>query len=187
MSTLKLFQPTSLNDLRLSKEEHLVAHPSHTCSLIRTNISVLDISDPSEPRTLILQRADRNGLAGKWESPGGKIEDDDCCILDAVARQLQDQTGLKEVTKHLKIDMSFAFTSGKRTQMCQLNLILLLTKKPTVKLNKAEHKGFEWVTGDRMSAMHDGSKLTRKEVFLAAVLAFRRTPPKNNVDEGGQN
>ncbi|KAK8144220.1 hypothetical protein G3M48_006151 [Beauveria asiatica] len=51
-------------------------------------------SSSSPPQTLLLCRAATDSYPLKWEIPGGSVDADDATLLDAVARELWEETGL---------------------------------------------------------------------------------------------
>ncbi|KAL9092669.1 MAG: hypothetical protein Q9159_000740 [Coniocarpon cinnabarinum] len=46
-------------------------------------------------RVLVLQRAESDVFPGKWDFPGGRFETSDDTMLDAVAREVNEETGLR--------------------------------------------------------------------------------------------
>src|SRR4051794_19183220 len=53
------------------------------------------VMEKSKPeRVLLIQRSAADTIPGKWETPGGGMDDSDISILHGVARELLEETGM---------------------------------------------------------------------------------------------
>lgn len=109
-------------------------------------------STSQSSKLLLLQRAaDEDAYPNMYELPGGHAEEEDATILDTVARELLEETGL--VASHIvcEFDGGFEYTSGKCISK-QLNfLVNVADTDPKVTLNPNEHQAYTWVeAGDSM-------------------------------------
>ncbi|KAF1739251.1 hypothetical protein CRV24_001183 [Beauveria bassiana] len=96
----------SLARFNISKAAFIAAHPPiarvmAAAMVFRPNPSSPSSSSSSSspsssspPQTLLLCRAATDSYPLKWEIPGGSVDADDATILDAVARELWEETGL---------------------------------------------------------------------------------------------
>ncbi|KAM3511331.1 hypothetical protein MY11210_005004 [Beauveria gryllotalpidicola] len=88
----------SLASFNISKDAFLAAHPPiarvmAAAMVFRRNPSSASSSSP--PQTLLLCRAATDSYPLKWEVPGGSVDAAaDATLLDAVARELWEETGL---------------------------------------------------------------------------------------------
>lgn len=86
----------SLASFNISKAAFLAAHPPIARVMAAAMVFRPNPSSPSSspPQTLLLCRAATDSYPLKWEVPGGSVDADDATILDAVARELWEETGL---------------------------------------------------------------------------------------------
>ncbi|KAM3506604.1 hypothetical protein MY10362_002258 [Beauveria mimosiformis] len=93
---------SSLASFNISKAAFIAAHPPIArvmagAMVFRPNPSPSSSSSSSSsspPQTLLLCRAATDSYPLKWEIPGGSVDAGDATILDAVARELWEETGL---------------------------------------------------------------------------------------------
>lgn len=70
---------------------------------------------PASPRLLLLQRAPTDSMPGCWEGPGGASEPDtDITLLDGVAREVLEETGL-HVSRIVELVAVDSWTHTSRT------------------------------------------------------------------------
>ena len=99
------------NPFTLSLSAYLTTHP-HLAGLIVSAIPIHRPSPSHPSRALVVQRAATDGFPLKWETPGGGVDPTDTTILDALRRELHEETGLTATNVAL-IDDTVEFT-GKR-------------------------------------------------------------------------
>ncbi|ATY61731.1 NUDIX domain [Cordyceps militaris] len=80
----------SLAAFNISKAAFLAAHPH----IARIMAAAMVFRPSSPPRTLLLCRAATDTYPLKWEVPGGSVDAADATILDGVARELFEESGL---------------------------------------------------------------------------------------------
>ncbi|KAJ1838356.1 hypothetical protein LPJ73_007101 [Coemansia sp. RSA 2703] len=108
------------------------------------------------PSVLIVQRAaTERSYPNEWEIPGGHVDPDET-ILEAVAREIYEETALK-VTKVMAEFEGFHYLSTKYESdesdrddgklvvcTCQLNFCVEVEDTENIKLNPEEHQRFDW-------------------------------------------
>lgn len=180
----------SVAEFAASKQSYLAAHPGAPFAYIATSTLVLDSSNASRPRVLLLQRAAEDEDPNKWEPPGGACDDEDVSILHAAARELWEEAGLQAAQiKGLSGD-PFFFTLSDGKKVCQFNFAMRVKvdsgTPPVVRLNPKEHQRFVWATEDEVRARKaDGMDLdfTRIEVERAVLQNFRQS--RENQEQQG--
>ena len=85
------------------------------------------------------------GAAGKWEYPGGKIEEKES-LFDAIKREMKEEFYLdvepiKEITKN---------TTEYPTRTIEVTLILCTSSTNNLKMNIRDHSDYKWVTIDEL-------------------------------------
>lgn len=94
-------------------------------------------------RVLLLRRTAHGRDAGKWELPGGKVEEGQF-FHDALKREVKEETGLMISPRSLSF---FTFVSSQRSLGQYLELIVECSKffgeRPKI---SSEHSEFRWVT-----------------------------------------
>ena len=102
----------------------------------------------SEGLYLVLYRSDTHPLfPGHIDFPGGEVEPEE--ILEAaVAREIQEETGLSVDSEKLK--KLFAKQYGQTTHM----LFEAKLAKPGMKVTLSwEHKGYHWITPEELKSL----------------------------------
>ncbi len=91
---------------------------------------------------LIVQRSPTDFLGGFFELPGGGIEPGES-VVDAVARETREETGLDVITIGAYIGpMDYRSSSGKLTR--QFTVVAEVLLAPIVL--SSEHTAFRWIT-----------------------------------------
>lgn len=115
----------------------------------RITVGVAIISQPPlglSQKVLLLQRAaEEDVLPNMYELPGGNWEETDDTILDTVAREVKEETGL--VTSAVLSEFEeFEYTT-KRGPARQLNFLVEVQRsqsEPTPALSPSEHQNYIW-------------------------------------------
>lgn len=172
----------SVAKFAVSKGAFLEARPAAAFKLVATAALVLDTNTPSETRILLLQRAANDSHPGKWEPPGGAVDDDDLSILHAAARELWEETGLQASYIGGLVGEPQFFRRSNGDQICRFNFAVHVLSKDcdalTAKLDPNEHQSHVWATEAEVRAGRAGAvdlHFVREEVKQTVLLAFART------------
>jgi 8-oxo-dGTP pyrophosphatase MutT (NUDIX family) len=134
------------------------------------------------PKILLVQRAAHDSHPNEWEVPGGAVDDTDSSFLDAAARELWEEAGLKvkrwigpvgsgkgaegedEVVK--KGGYAFTTSKGKRIIKFHVEAEVLPVEEGEVlvKLDPEEHQDYVWAGREEIER---GECEGRKLVFTA--------------------
>lgn len=171
----------SVADFAVSKAVYLDAHPGAAFSLIATAALVLD-SSLSEPRVLLLQRAAGDSNPGKWEPPGGAVDDEDSSILHAAARELWEEAGLEASHVGGPVGEPQFFFRSNGDQICRFTFAVHVSSDngsiPNVKLDPKEHQAHVWASEAEVKAGRTGDvqlEFTRAYVKDTVLSAFCHT------------
>ncbi|KAJ6780397.1 hypothetical protein PWT90_03541 [Aphanocladium album] len=93
MATPKYTFHASLAGLNVSKAAYLAANPHIVRLMAAAMVFRLDPAT-SAPQVLLLRRAASDSYPLRWEIPGGSVDASDATVLDGVARELWEETGL---------------------------------------------------------------------------------------------
>jgi 8-oxo-dGTP pyrophosphatase MutT (NUDIX family) len=162
-----------------SQQAYLKAHPSPDYGYIATGALVFDRSDQATPRILLLQRAPGDSMPGRWEIPGGGVDDEDESVLHAVARELLEEAGLK--ARHIgpTIGAPHLFSTKSGKKICKF--IFLVQAEPDAEgqlrtsLDSQEHQRFVWASENEVrSGKANGIELpfTTEELRSLVLQAF---------------
>ena len=174
----------SVADFTVPKHVYLAARPGASFGYIATSVLVLEVTDVSNPRLLLLQRAANDERdPNKWEPPGGACDDDDESILHAAARELWEEAGLDaaRIGGHIGDPHFFTIAVGSELlKVCQFNFAVQVKfpagHLPEVRLDPQEHQCFVWATEAEIRAKKVGDvhlDFTRDEVERTVLLAFQ--------------
>lgn len=102
----------------------------------------------SQDRLLILQRAAHDSMPNLWEVPGGACDGDNETILDGIAREVWEESGLKvsrfgDLVAPLN---GLLFTSSRGMKICKYTFQAEVESTDVVKLDPNEHQDYLWVT-----------------------------------------
>lgn len=168
----------SVATFAVSKAAYLEAHPEAGFKLVATAALVLNPSSP-EPRILLLQRADNDSNPGKWEPPGGAVDDDDPSILHAAARELWEEAGLQAARICGPVGEPHFFARRNGDKICQFNFAVHVSSDSgdvfTARLNFDEHQAQVWATEAEVRAGRIGDvniDFARDDVEQTVLLAF---------------
>lgn len=173
---------SSVAEFAVPKSAYLEAHPEAAFKLIATAALVLDTNSASEPRILLLQRAASDSNPGKWEPPGGAVDEDDLSILHAAARELWEEAGLQAAHIGGPVGEPHFFARSNGDKICRFNFAVYVRSDGgdalTAKLDPKEHQQFVWATEEQVRAGQAGAvdlEFVREEVERTVLLAFTRT------------
>lgn len=119
--------------------------------------------ESATPRVLLLQRALTDSMPGCWECPGGSYEPGiDGTLLDAVAREVLEETGLhvSRVVELVAVDTwTHTRRNGSKFRIAKYSFIVevyesvrqsdtqpVCSEDMPVQLMASEHQAFDWAT-----------------------------------------
>ena len=150
-----------------------------------------------QPYLLLIQRAEEDTFPHFWEIPGGSVEQTDSTILDAVAREVLEETGLRLTRLVEQIGEGLLMWSRRSVPFLRLAFEIEVAEIPArmtlthiqpsghreaddsdsgtvhdipVKLNPEEHQNYEWVTEDDLINGKETGKYTFVSERLYQVL-----------------
>lgn len=123
-------------------------------------------ASPSPPRILLIQRALTDSMPGCWEGPGGASEPgEDITLLDGVAREVLEETGLHvfRVVELVDVDCwTHTRRNGEKLRIAKYSFIVEVyeavrqtsqgmqrsvpREEIPVQLVESEHRAFDWAT-----------------------------------------
>ncbi|KAJ7773384.1 NUDIX hydrolase domain-like protein [Mycena metata] len=110
----------------------------------RITVGVAIVSDDEPRKLLLLQRsANEDTLPNMFELPGGNCDPGDLTVIDAVARETEEETGL--VVAEVLSEFEHFEYSTKRGPAMQLNFLVRVEHDGTLKLNPEEHQACLWI------------------------------------------
>lgn len=172
----------SVAEFAVSKHAYLDTHPKAAFKLIATSALVLDTSPASAPRVLLLQRAASDTNPGKWEPPGGAVDDDDLSILHAAARELWEEAGLRASHIGGPVGEPHFFARSNGDKICRFIFTIHVENEDgaflTARLDPKEHQQSLWATESEVRAGRVGDvniDFVRKDVKHTVLLAFARS------------
>jgi 8-oxo-dGTP pyrophosphatase MutT (NUDIX family) len=168
----------SVAEFAVSKSAYLRTHPNAAFKLVATAALVLDTSLPT-PRILLLQRAANDSHPGKWEPPGGAVDDEDLTILHAAARELWEEASLQASHISGPVGGPHFFPRSNGDQICRFSFAVhVLTNDGaalSAKLDPNEHQSYVWATEEEVRAGRAGAvdlEFVKEEVKRTVLLAF---------------
>lgn len=103
-------------------------------------------------RFVLIHRQDNKIHGDKWGQPAGKVDLSDEDNLDAMVRELREETGLEIKIKELNFYKTFYVSHPDRDFLYHY-FNVHLEEEPEIILSEKEHKGFSWVTIDEALKM----------------------------------
>lgn len=138
-----------------------------------------------EPRLLLLHRASADAYGDLWDFPGGSVEESDSTMVDAVKREVMEETGLQvaEIVECVGMRTWIDTRPGRNTKWAKFSFTVRVVKEsdgknPEIKLAEAEHQAFMWATEENIRASleerDDAPKFIAMEEIEIAAEAFKR-------------
>jgi len=121
----------------------------------------------SPPRMLLLRRAATDSFPNVWEVPGGGAEPADATVLDAVAREVLEESALV-VTDVVELLGTQEFTSSSGAGCTKYNFLVETAPGP-VATHPAEHSEWKWFRAEEIEALLVANEDVRN--LLAAAFA----------------
>lgn len=112
----------------------------------------------SRPLALLLQRSFSDSYGGYWENPGGSVESTDKTLLEAVVREVFEETGL-HVSKFLDLVCVDQWVSVKPDRVRKVAKFSFVTEvyevvdegwMDRVVLDDQEHQAIVWATEEQV-------------------------------------
>jgi 8-oxo-dGTP pyrophosphatase MutT (NUDIX family) len=163
-----------------SPQAYLTKHSDSRYNNIATGALVFDISNPTVPRILLVQRAASDSMPNHWEIPGGGCDDEDESILYSVARELWEEAGLKTTSILHKVGDAHIFSTSSGKNICKFTFLVEVETNSDggfdVTLDPKEHQRFVWATEQDVLAKTSGKvalQFTTQELVNTVIEAFR--------------
>jgi len=154
----------------------------HEGKRITVGVAIVSQPPPDLPKkVLLLQRAaDEDVLPNMYELPGGNLEGTDATILDTVARETKEETGLMMSAVLCEFE-EFEYTT-RRGPARQLNFLIEVQQshsaaasgyqmgEATPTLSPSEHQAYVWVEASNSLEglpMSEGMRIVVKNAFKA--------------------
>lgn len=129
---------------------HRAAH--HAADIVTVTAAIIR----KDNTVLIAQRGGTGDIAGKWEFPGGKVEEGES-LEQCLRREIKEELGV-----NIKVQRYFGesiFQSTARTY----RIMAFMAKLISGDLNPSEHSGLKWVT---VSELDQYQFLPADEIFV---------------------
>jgi 8-oxo-dGTP pyrophosphatase MutT (NUDIX family) len=171
------YHPSS-SPFTASSEKYIANHPGAEYKYLATGALVFDDSNPSTPRILLIQRSASDSMPGRWEIPGGGVDDDDESVLHAVARELWEEAALTAVSIGPLVGNPHIFESRRGKRVCKFNFLVETNSGEgtmDVKLDPEEHQRFVWASEEEARARKVGGleiEFTMKDLEETVLEAF---------------
>jgi|SRR3569833_125783 len=123
------------------------------------------VYDP-QGRLLLIRRAAHDFMPLTWEIPGGALDASDATILDGLARELWEETGLlmRRVVRQVRCgprQEGAEFVVARGVRMCKYSFEVEVEACAPVVLDPEEHCGYLWAKENECLAqkMDDGREI----------------------------
>ncbi|ROW17694.1 hypothetical protein VPNG_00979 [Cytospora leucostoma] len=153
--------PPSLAPFKISKEEYLSrvneAGPVRLDGLIVGGLVFSDHHTDAKDRILLVQRASHDSMPNKWEIPGGAVDDGET-ILDALAREVWEESGLKvkkmeaAVREGEDVGAGDIFNATRGRVFSKFTFVVEAENSSEVRLDPNEHQDYVWATEEEFRA-----------------------------------
>lgn len=171
------YNPSS-SPFTVSSEKFISNHRGANYKFLATGALVFDDSNSSAPRILLIQRCASDSMPGRWEIPGGGVDDDDENILHAVARELWEEAALTAVSIGPLVGSPHFFESRSGKQICKFNFLVeakSVEGTMDVHLNPEEHQRFVWASEEEAKGRKVGDleiEFTTTDLEATVLKAF---------------
>lgn len=184
-ASLKDFQESYDNATRLVIGAFIFSYGRPVTPLAQVNEEAeLETTRP-EPRLLLLHRASADAYGDLWDFPGGSVEESDENIVEAVKREVLEETGLQvtEIVECVGMHTWVDARPGRGIKWAKFSFTVKVAeggdgKGPDIKLAEAEHQAFMWATEEDIKASleeREGAlKFIAMEEIEIAAEAFKR-------------
>jgi 8-oxo-dGTP pyrophosphatase MutT (NUDIX family) len=112
-----------------------------------------------EPRMLLLHRASADAYGDLWDFPGGSVEETDETMVDAVKREVLEETGLQvsEIVECVGMHTWIDNRLGRDIKWAKFSFTVKVAEEseeddPEIKLAEAEHQASMWATEEDIKA-----------------------------------
>ena len=134
-----------------------------TTHVLATGVAVVARSSTGEHQLLLVQRSPNDSYPNKWEVPGGSVDDNGETILEAAARELEEETGLTVSRFVGELSMTTFYTGRYSSRKWDKPTFVVqvaeakIAETPLaeadqisahVLLDANEHQGWVWATKD---------------------------------------
>jgi 8-oxo-dGTP pyrophosphatase MutT (NUDIX family) len=188
---LKTFQTSYDPAARLVVGAFIFSYAHQIMPDARTAAQEADAESQMKPRLLLLHRASADAYGDLWDFPGGSCEESDGTLLDAVKREVWEETGLRvaDVVEFIGLRTWEDSRQGRHRKWAKFSFTVTvaeaksnvekgITGPPEVKLAEEEHQAFRWATEEDIQASLEGADgalqfIAIGEIEVAAE-AFKR-------------
>ena len=119
-----------------------------------TDVTVVRALVESDGRVLLVRRAASDSMPGRWELPGGKLDRDEL-VLEGLARELEEETGLMLADARLFSTRDMISPRGRSVR----EFVYVASAVGAVTLSD-EHDGFAWVDATDELELTDAAALS---------------------------
>ena len=150
-----------------------------------THLAVGVLVFDSTGNVLLIQRSASDSMASKWEIPGGGCDPEDLSVLFSVARELEEETGLRARRILRIVGNGHRFLSSKGLKILKLTFEVDLDRTETddinesaaiiVRLDTKEHQNHVWASEEEVARGKAGDttlEFTKKEQKAVILEAF---------------
>ncbi|KAI0502877.1 NUDIX hydrolase domain-like protein [Xylaria bambusicola] len=140
----------SLADFNVSLSAYLATSPRpHGIKLQGVCVGAFVFDEAR--RLLLVQRAPHDSYPLRWEVPGGAADVEDETLLEAVARELWEETSLRARYISGVVGEGYTFLTRRPACVCKYSFVVDV-EAYDVKVDPEEHADFVWVTEDQARA-----------------------------------